>query len=179
MRYAFKVLVTLGLLVVADTAWGKRPPMTCPTDLAAGVEEACPCDGKLNPDTTVTPWKSHGQYVSCSVRYRNALRKNDCAPREELRLMARCAARSTCGKPEGTVVCCFSDTGTCVDPTPGDATPATCSNDSEVSCSVDADCTSMHGRVRPDDVTCTTDGGTPMGGGSVCSACTPPAPPAP
>ena len=177
MRYAFRVLVTLGVLVVADTAWGKRPPMTCPTDVPAAVDAACPCDGKMNPDLSVTPWRSHGQYVSCVVRFRNALRKNDCAAREELRLMARCSAKSTCGKREGSVVCCFSDAGTCNDPMPGDSTAVgTCSNDGEASCDVDADCTSMRGHLRPDDATCTADGGTPMGGGSVCSACTPPTP---
>jgi hypothetical protein len=96
---------------------------------------------KTMADQSVAPWRNHGQYVSCIVRYRNALRKAGCLDREAKRTIARCAARSTCGKVGG-VVCCFDLPGTCNDPAPGNMlAEGVCSNDTEVACDTDADCT--------------------------------------
>jgi hypothetical protein len=124
---AVRPLVVLACLAVITPAGAATPrdPIPCPADLGAGVEEACPCDG---PDG-VEPWKSHGRYVRCVARYRNALRRAGCAAATDLREVMRCAARSTCGKVTA-VVCCFYDEGTCTDPEPDDGEPAGfCSND--------------------------------------------------
>src|SRR5206468_12416121 len=101
-----------------------RPgPITCPTDIPSALAEQCPCAGKMLPDASVAPWRNHGQYVSCVVHLRNALRKGGCLTADARRTLARCAARSSCGK--GTaVLCCTTETGTCSDPAPGDGTVA-------------------------------------------------------
>src|SRR5712692_11133956 len=117
----------------------------------------------------------HGQYVSCIVRFRNALRKAGCFTDDSIRrTLARCAARSTCGKD--TVLCCHYDLGTCNDPMPGDTVAAgTCSNDPTVACDTSADCTKSTARIAHDAGACTVDGGVVVvGGGSVCAPCPPP-----
>jgi hypothetical protein len=179
MRLATSILALLLVLVMVDIAWAKgRPqPMSCPPDVALALEEACPCAGKMLGNGSVEPWRSHGQYVSCVVRLRNALRKGGCLTADLKRTVARCAAKSTCGKAEGTVVCCLTQPGTCSDPMPGDGTAAgVCSNDAEVACDADADCTKTLARVADDDAACTAAGGTSGGQGSVCTACLPPTP---
>jgi len=96
----FSILATLGVLVLPAVlvAKGPPPPTTCPPDVAAAIAAACPCDGATN----------HGQHVSCVVQQRNALRKGGCLTTEDRRTIARCAARSTCGKP-GRVICCLAN----------------------------------------------------------------------
>ena len=154
---------------------GKPQPIPCPADVEAAVAAACPCAGSVLPDTTTAPWKNHGKYVSCVVRFRNLLRKSGCLTDDQKRAIARCAARSTCGKAD-RVLCCFYELGTCNDPMPGDATAAgVCSNDAALACDVAADCTKSHSRVEPSDAACVADGGVDVGGGSVCQACPPPA----
>lgn len=111
MRYAVATVVFAGCLLLSCVlTWAKgRPnPITCPTDVAVALAEMCPCDGKMMPDDSVQPWRNHGKYVSCVVRYRNALRKAGCLTDESRRTIARCAARSTCGKV-GAVLCCSYD----------------------------------------------------------------------
>ena len=99
MRHATRLLVLVAALAIPATliAKGTPPPPTCPPDVVAAVDAACPCAGN---------WKTHGAYVSCVGHERNALRKAGCltagVPKKSL---VRCAARSTCGKP-GAVVCC-------------------------------------------------------------------------
>ena len=175
MRSATRLLVILGCLAVSPGAEAKgRPaPLTCPTDVAAALAEMCPCAGKMLSNGSGQPWKNHGQYVSCVVRYRNALRKAGCFTDDSVRrTFARCAARSTCGKADA-VICCFSDTGTCSDPTPGDGTVAgTCSNEPGMACDASADCTKMRARTAHDEASCVADGGVSGGAGSVCGACT-------
>src|SRR5438128_1587752 len=92
----------------------------CPADVGAALAAACPCSNV----------KNHGQYVSCVVRFRNGLRKQKCLTAETQRTIARCAARSTCGKPTAVLCCTVTGTGTCNgDPMPNDGTKAgTCSN---------------------------------------------------
>ena len=161
--YRKAVLLALLALPVGVRAMGKGhpDPGSCPTDVGAEVATRCPCDGQ----------KNHGQYVSCVVHMRNALRKAGCLSTDERRTMARCAARSTCGKD--AVLCCTSTTGTCSDPTPGDGTKAgVCSNDRSLACDAAADCTETKARLAPDEATCTQGGGTASGQGSVCGPCT-------
>ena len=158
------VLLALLAMPVGVCAKGKGhpDPGSCPADVGAALAERCPCDGQ----------KNHGQYVSCVVHFRNGLRKAGCLTTEDRRTIARCAARSTCGKLDA-VLCCTSTTGTCSDPTPGDGTAAgVCSNDRETACDTAADCTETRARIAHDDATCTQVGGTASGHGSVCGACT-------
>ncbi len=171
-------LLSVMLLASAGTALAKPPPGgggDCPPDVGAALAAACPCEA----DATGQAWRNHGKYVSCVVRYRNALRKQGCLDADAKRTIARCAARSTCGK-EGAVLCCVYDTsGTCDDALPGDGTAAgVCSNDATVACDTATDCITATGppRVSRHAERCTDRGGTVVGGGSVCSACPLPPP---
>jgi hypothetical protein len=178
MRRSLSLVVLVNCIVLASSSWAKRPePITCPADVVASMAETCPCDGTLLPDLSVQPWRNHGKYVSCVVHYRNALRKADCFTDDSIRrTLARCAARSTCGKTT-SLRCCTYELGTCSDPTPGDLVAAgTCSNDVALVCDTDADCTKSQAHLVRDGDTCTADGGTVVDGGSVCEACPPPAP---
>ena len=174
MRHSTRIVALSALLLLPGvaTAKGRPGPITCPTDIPSALAEQCPCAGKMLPDASVAPWRNHGQYVSCVVHLRNALRKGGCLTADARRTLARCAARSSCGK--GTaVLCCTTETGTCSDPAPGDGTVAgTCSNDPEMACDSNADCTEAHGRIARDEAACMASGGTSMGAGSVCDSCT-------
>ena len=173
MRRSRCLILLAGFLAlpIAVSAKGKPTPMPCPDDVAASLAETCPCEGKMQPDGSTAPYKNHGQYVSCVVHFRNQLRKSDC-PKDALHTVARCAARSTCGKA-GIVVCGLSTTGTCNDATPGNAiAEGVCSNDGTHACDTDADCTTSRARLVHDDATCAETGGTSVGSGSVCTACT-------
>ncbi len=176
MTTALRLLVftAMTLLVPFAASAAKPTPMPCPTDVEVAVTDACPCAGKMDGNGVTMPWKNHGQFVSCVVHVRNMLRKNGCLTSDLKRTMARCAARSTCGKTD-TVLCCVTHTDTCVgDPAPGDMTKAgTCSNDATVACDVDADCTTVTASLDPDAATCTAAGGTATQG-SVCSGCSVP-----
>jgi hypothetical protein len=152
-RTALATLLVLPTLVVAQ-------PDPCPDDVGAFIAERCPCTQK-----------NHGQYVSCVVRERNALRKLGCLDREANRDIARCAARSTCGK-EGRVVCCFvTSEGDCSDPVADGTAAGACSNDAELVCDTAADCTVFRARVARSETSCTDAGGQSAGSGSVCTAC--------
>jgi hypothetical protein len=177
MRRAASLFAVVGCLVIVSTAAAKRrpPSVSCPTDPVGAVAEMCPCGGKTLPNASVQPWRNHGQYVSCVVRYRNSLRKGGCFTDDSLRrTLARCAARSTCGKDR--VLCCHYDTGTCSDPMPGDMVKAgSCGDDTTLACDTAADCTTSSSRITRDETTCTGDGGVVVdGGGSVCTVCPPP-----
>jgi len=162
--------------VLCGTA-GARLAMAadCPADVDAALAAACPCSADANGQA----WRNHGQYVSCVVRFRNDLRRAGCLDATTQRTIARCAARSTCGKA-GAVLCCKYDTnGTCSDPVADGVAAGTCSNDATVACDTATDCITVGDpkTMRSADV-CTLRGGTSVGGGSVCSGCPLP-PPAP
>ena len=174
MRNATRLVVLFGALALPTGAFakGKPQPITCPPDVATAIETTCPCEGRMLPNGGVQPWKNHGQYVSCVVHLRNALRKGHCFADDSLRrTLARCAARSTCGK-EGRVVCCLPTDATCTDPTPDGIPTGTCSNDASRACDTAANCAKM--RVSHDAMECAADGGKSAGAGSLCTAtCTP------
>jgi hypothetical protein len=174
------MVVALVLIAAGPAAAQTACPTdgSCPTDVAACVDESCPCAA----DALGTPWKNHGQYVKCVAHLRNDLRKAGCLTPEAKRTIQNCAARSTCGK-EGAVLCCFYDaSATCDgDVVPGDGTAAgTCSNsgDTPVPCDTATDCITVAKgpKVARDGVNCTDRGGTPVGTGSVCRACPLPPP---
>ena len=131
------VLMLLLGLPVADARPSRPAPGPCPDDVAAAIAERCPCDGA----------STHGDYVSCVVRYRKALRRSGCLS-DAGRAIARCAARSTCGKPIA-VVCCMP-------------------------CDAGVDCVTPWARIARDEATCAAAGGTPGGQGSACAGCTSP-----
>jgi len=174
MRNTVTALLMLAALALpASAVWAKgRPqPMTCPPDVAAALDAACPCAGKTLPNNSSSPWRNHGQYVSCVVHFRNGLRKAGCLSDATRTTIARCAARSTCGKAD-MVLCCTTTVGTCNDPMPGDGIAAgTCSNDGTLSCDTSADCTQSHAHLAHDDASCTANGGVDVGAGSVCDPC--------
>lgn len=162
------------LLVAAPERAAAQAGDECPDDVGAAIAAACPCDA----DQGGRAWKNHGKYVSCVVRFRNDLRRAGCLDAQAKREIARCAARSTCGK-EGAVLCCTYDTsGTCDDAGPGDGTAAgVCSNGAGAACDTDADCISAEGpKVHRRGDTCTARGGTIVGTGSVCGGCPLPPP---
>src|SRR5262245_50867551 len=106
--------VLAALLAVPALAEAKRPePITCPVDVALALAEACPCEGAPTGNGPVVAWKNHGKYVSCVVHFRNALRKAGCLTQDDKRTIARCAARSTCGKAD-TALCCTLEVGLCM-----------------------------------------------------------------
>ncbi len=158
MRKAFWAL---SFVMLATPAFAQNG---CPTDVGAFIAAACPCDA----DSGGHAWKNHGQYVSCVVRHRNELRKQGCLDDAAKRTIAKCAARSTCGK-EGFTLCCFYDTSATCD-------AGFCSNDSTVACTDASQCVTVTGPKKLKDEVCADRGGTSIGGGSVCQGCpaTPP-----
>ena len=170
------IMLVLGVSIGADAMGhgkGKPQPVQCPSDVAAALAAACPCAGTTQSDASVSAWRNHGQYVKCMVQFRNTLRKSGCLTSDEKRTIARCAARSTCGKD--TVLCCHYELGTCNDPMPGDMVAAgTCSNHPTVACDVSTDCTTSTSRIVSDAAKCAADGDAVVdGGGSVCTPCPP------
>ncbi len=157
MRLVRGTVAVVALLVLPI---GVRAQSECPEDAGKVIADACPCDQR-----------NHGQYVSCVVRHRNDLRRQGCLDAAANRQIARCAARSTCGK-EGRVVCCFVvSEGECSDLSPGDGmADGTCSN-VDRACDTAANCTVFRGRVRRDEPSCVAAGGQSAGEGSACTAC--------
>ena len=173
MRSSRFLIAVVAFLAVPVGAYAKKPtPMPCPDDVAAALAAACPCDGQKQSDGSTLPYRNHGKYVSCVVHFRNQLRKSDCLTKDARLTVARCAARSTCGK-EGSVVCCQTAAGTCNDANPGNGTAeGVCSNEIDHACDTDADCITSRAHITHDEATCLNAGGTSAGGGSVCTACT-------
>src|SRR6266436_1268471 len=102
-RFRLALLVALlALLVRAVPSYAKCDPTTDPdkSDIASARAEVaanCPCTG---------PTVTHGAYVRCAAQQANASLANpSCA-----RAVEKCAAKSTCGKPDA-VTCCVTRTG--------------------------------------------------------------------
>jgi hypothetical protein len=132
----------------------------------AAIAAACPCEGKTNPAGEVTPWKNHGGYVSCVTRERNKQAKDLGISKSCVRQATRCAARSTCGKREGFVVCRQLDA--CSDALPGDDVAAgVCADDPTVACDTAADCPVLSCSVKSAAEICTDRGGV-ASTGSCC-----------
>ena len=169
MRLTHTLLLAICLAIPGGAAAKRPEPIPCPPDVSAAVAAACPCDA----DTSLVPWKNHGQYVRCVVKFRNVLRKSDCLDDTLKRTISRCAARSTCGK-DGRVLCCKYDLGTCSDPTPDGTPTGVCSNDGAVACDVADDCTKSTSSLARSGEACVESGGVDVGPGSICTSCPPP-----
>lgn len=168
MKRIFGVVI-LGLSILTVPFMVASARAACPSDVGAALDAACPCSGPTQGGT----WKNHGQHQSCVVRFRNALRRQGCLTPDTQKTIASCSARSTCGKANAVLCCKVAGTGTCTIPT--GSTIGTCSNNSAVTCSTDADCTVLSGpRVAHDAAGCTANGGYSSGTGSVCSGCATP-----
>jgi hypothetical protein len=127
--------------------------------ILAFVDATCPCAGPDDGAGGTIAWKNHGQYVRCVTHaVKDAVRaagvKRRCA-----KGLVPCAARSSCGK-NGAVACLVPTTGTC--------TNGVCSNDDELACGADADCTTSSCSVTSADA-CATSGGS-ASSGSCCTA---------
>src|SRR5690349_6164920 len=126
-------VVVVGFVALCGSAFAQSTN-SCPADPAADIAAACPCDADGNGQT----WTNHGKYVSSIVRHRNTRRQQGCLDAQTQKLIARCAARSTCGK-DGAVLCCIYDTsGTC-------GANGTCSNDATIACLTSTDCITSTG----------------------------------
>ena len=162
MRLRLFTLAACAMLLTGVLGSGASAAPACNEELVAQASEAiaaaCPCDGKVNGAGEVTAWKNHGGYVSCVARERNHQAKTLGLSKSCVRTAARCAARSTCGKPDGFVVCRQLDT--CSDPLPGDGTIAgTCTDDPTVACDTVADCPVLSCSVKSASGICEQQGG--------------------
>jgi len=104
----------------------------------AAIDAACPCEDATN----------HGRYVRCVVRA-----TKDSVPRECRDEVISCAARSTCGRADGAVICLTPSSGECDHPGKG--------------CTPNAN---PHRHVRSVGA-CAASGGTVDEGPSVCPPC--------
>jgi len=175
MRSSLGIGVLSTVLLSSLTLMGEPARAECPPDVGVAVAAECPCDGPQQGGS----WKNHGQYQRCVVQFRNALRKQDCLTAETKKTIARCAAKSTCGKA-GFVLCCAdSSVGTCSDTIPGDGSKnGTCSNDATIACDTNADCTVGVPHIKRSATVCTDRPGYYVSGtGSVCAGCQPSAAP--
>jgi hypothetical protein len=168
------LLVAGAVLLLANSARAARPenpgngngggPAACDEAAVAAaqasIDAACPCAGKTDDTGAVVPWKNHGQYVRCIAKAtKAAIKDSDGAlSRHCLRSSVRCAARSTCGKREGTVNCTTTTSSACV--------AGACADGD--ACTSDAVCTESSCSFRPSADLCTASGGTP-GTGSCCA----------
>ena len=153
-------------LLAASSSWAAP---SCDPDAvataAAEIAASCPCEGKTSPAGEVTPWKNHGQYVSCVTRERNRLAKQLDLSKSCIRSATRCAARSTCGKKEGFVTCRIPDL--CSDTAPDGVAAGTCSDDPTIACDTAADCPVLRCTIKSSSERCDDQGGI-SGTGSCC-----------
>src|SRR4030095_10352369 len=100
------------------------------------------------------------------VHLRNDLRKAGCLDDAAKRTIAKCAARSTCGKKESFTRCCFYDTsGVCSDPVADGVAAGTCSNDVTIACDTSTDCITLISgpKLSSSAENCTDRGGVDIG----------------
>jgi hypothetical protein len=165
--------LVFAFVFLSGQAWGD-PPVRCPdvllpggecaADLQAAIDACCPCDD--------AQFSSHGRYVRCVAHATNALRRAGCLDRGAHKALRRCAARSTCNKPEGFVTCCRARSGVCR----GNGVCAGTRGEGAVACETDDQCPPrVRCSVKSDEQRCLDKGGTP-GTGSCCGAVCP-APP--
>lgn len=165
MKRTFGVVI-LGLSILTVPFMVAAARAACPSDVGAALDAACPCSGPAQGG----PWKNHGQHQSCVVRFRNTLRHQGCLTSVTKKTIARCSARSTCGKANAVLCCKVTGTGTCGGAT--GTTAGTCSNHTAQTCATDADCTVTSGpRITRNATVCAAGGGYNSGTGSVCDGC--------
>jgi hypothetical protein len=91
-------VLSWGLAIVfasgAATAVIAAEAPSCPSNLRAAVDQACPC----------TTFGNHAEYMNCVKTKANELEKMGCS-KSEVGKVKRCASMSTCGETN-SVVCC-------------------------------------------------------------------------
>ena len=98
MRLTHTLLLAL-CLAIPGGASAKRPePIPCPADVPAAVDAACPCDGAVQPDLSVVPWKNHGEYVSCVAHHTQDLVNAGLLTHQQRSVLVSQAGQSNCGK---------------------------------------------------------------------------------
>lgn len=158
----------IGFATVGTAGRASAAPACDPAAVAsaaADVQAACPCAGRTSPSGEVTAWKNHGQYVSCVTRARNEAAKRLDLSKSCVRNATRCAARSTCGKPDGFVSCRIPDV--CSDATPDGTATGVCADDPTIACDTAADCPVLRCSVKSSAEICAAQGGI-SGAGSCC-----------
>jgi hypothetical protein len=150
MRHVLLALsLALGFAAAARAEKVDCEPARCAVQAAIASECSC-------PEAT-----NHGRYVSCVAHVVRRLAANGTIPITCKGKVTRCAARSTCGKPD--FVTCYTPTDTC------DLTTLKCVESPELSCATDLDCGSVC-KVRRAE-SCALRGGTAGTASSCCAAC--------
>jgi hypothetical protein len=166
-RCGLRTAVTIGLTIAALAFLSSQvmaAPKACDADAVAAAQAAiaaaCPCDGQTAEDGSIVPWERHGQYVRCVAHTTRDQIANSAGAlsRRCLRTSVRCAARSTCGKPDA-VACRLHDD--CVgDSATGDGTAdGSCASDAALACDTSSDCPVLRCGVRRSADLCTAQGG--------------------
>lgn len=159
------IIVILGWLVLLPgyaRAQGDCEAARCAVQDA--INQQCPCTEATN----------HGRYVSCVAHVVKTLSRDGTIPTNCKGKVKRCAAKSTCGKPE-FVTCDIPRAGACGTPCTADAS-AICCADATTVCAVDADCVVSKCKIKSSAERCTAAGGTIGASSTCCADCTPNAP---
>lgn len=118
----------------------------------AAIDTTCPCD----------PATSHGAYVRCVAHALKRAGGGKLVPARCKGSVVRCAARSTCGRPDA--VACSVPVSGC------NATSGTCANDATAACADDGDC-GVRCRIAPSAARCQAAGGAVRASGTCCAGC--------
>jgi hypothetical protein len=161
VRIAVALLSALSMVALGGPATAQSLCDSARCEVASLLEGQCPC----------ATAETHGHHVRCIARVAKALAADGTIPPECARWLKRCAARSTCGRAAGAVVCEIpAGTGTC---RPG---IGLCVEPPTTACSSDADCTRSRCTIAPSAARCVARGGTVAGRPSCCSPCRPSTP---
>ena len=153
MRVIAIATVVIGLAAFALPALAQQSQVDCEAARCAvqqQIDTHCSCgvkNGKQN----------HGRYVSCVAHIIKQLSASGDIPVQCKGKIIRCAARSTCGKKEGFVICQIpTDTCNLVADT-CDLSTSTCTSNPAIFCSADADCPAVGTCAADPTVSCATD----------------------
>ena len=102
-RGIFAMSLTATVIIITTAVASAKCSDPRVSEVRAQINAECHCTG------------NHGQYVSCVARHvRDAVRDGDIDTNCK-GAVARCAARSTCGKKTGFVACTRCSPGTCTE----------------------------------------------------------------
>jgi hypothetical protein len=158
------LMVAFLLAVSSAPAHAQIDCETARCAVQAAIDARCPCAQAA----------THGAHVRCVAQVVNELAAGGTVPLRCKGQIKRCAARSTCGRQPGPVVCevpvvsgtCHIGLGFCSDPEGAILYTHPCSSDAD--CVLESRC-----RIRPSAERCTARGGTVAARTSCCAACAP------
>lgn len=159
MRYVRSVLVGVTLVFVASLSLAQVDCEAARCAAQAAIDQNCSCATAGN----------HGRYVSCVSRQIKRLVAEGTVPTNCKGKIARCAARSICGKP-GFTTCQIPTYGTC------DLTSALCTEGTsqlvDGTCAADTDClVGTRCKISSSPERCAARGGAPGSSPTCCSDC--------